>query len=449
MPSRVPGNRSCTACAMTCAAECRSTARPSGEDAATTSTSVSASGAQSRSLSTPSGSRTTTAPSGPVRSTPASRSASTAVVPAATRMGRAGVDGTLLADTGAPLSGVAAEKIRTPGMLVRCARRPDCISASAAVRDVRRGPGRLHRRRESSRLIRQRIASSATWTPAEHQHVAQVAPAHRTRCHRRGARAGGSRVAFAGDVHFAGRVAEPARAQPAHRVRSGGARAAPRRPDDGQPGDRDHHRRRPAEQGVHLPRATARAHRAARRRASTSPRWPTTTAPTTAPPGCATSLRGDPGTQHFPVIGIGANAAAAFAPYRTTLNGVKLAIFAADQVQDETTLSLFSAGAGKPGVANAYEPRADQRGPRREAGRLRRDRLRALGHRVPDLPVGDQSTLASALAAAGASAVIGTHAHVLQGAGWRTTAPTSPTGSATTCGGCRSATTRTTTACSR
>ncbi len=34
---------------------------------------------------------------------------------------------------------------------------------------------------------------------------------------------------------------------------------------------------------------------------------------------------------------------------------MKLAIFAADQVQDETTLSLFSAGPGKPGVANAYQ----------------------------------------------------------------------------------------------
>ena len=89
----------------TCAAECRSTASPSGEDAGTASTSVSCSGAHARSRSTPSGSRTTTAPCGPFSSTPASRSASTAVVPAATRMGRAGVDGTALADTRSPSAG--------------------------------------------------------------------------------------------------------------------------------------------------------------------------------------------------------------------------------------------------------------------------------------------------------------------------------------------------------
>ena len=65
----------------------------------------------------------------------------------------------------------------------------------------------------------------------------------------------------------------------------------------------------------------------------------------------------------------GANGDAAFAPYTTTLNGVKVAIFAADQVHDETTLPLFSAGPGKPGVANAYYPRLLSDGARREARR--------------------------------------------------------------------------------
>jgi poly-gamma-glutamate synthesis protein (capsule biosynthesis protein) len=122
--------------------------------------------------------------------------------------------------------------------------------------------------------------------------------------------------------------------------------------------------------------------------------------------------------RHFAVIGVGKNAAAAFAPYRTTVNGVKLAIFAADQVQDETTLSLFSAGAGNPGVANAYEPRLI---------RAVREAKRAgyvvvvyvhWGIEFQTCPSSDQSTLARRLAAAGASAVVGAHAHVLQGAGW-------------------------------
>ena len=53
-------------------------------------------------------------------------------------------------------------------------------------------------------------------------------------------------------------------------------------------------------------------------------------------------------THHFPIVGIGANADAAFAPYRTTLNGVRVAFFAADQVQDETTLSSFSSTSASP-----------------------------------------------------------------------------------------------------
>jgi poly-gamma-glutamate synthesis protein (capsule biosynthesis protein) len=120
----------------------------------------------------------------------------------------------------------------------------------------------------------------------------------------------------------------------------------------------------------------------------------------------------------FPVIGIGANADQAFAPYTTTLNGVKVAIIAADQVQDETTLSLFSAGRAKPGVANAYEPRlitAVQRA--RDAGYVVIVYLH-WGIEYQTCPSADQTSLASRLAQAGASAVIGTHAHVLQGAGW-------------------------------
>jgi len=121
---------------------------------------------------------------------------------------------------------------------------------------------------------------------------------------------------------------------------------------------------------------------------------------------------------HFPVIGIGRNADQAFAPYRTTLNGVKVAIFAADQVQDETTLSLFSAGAHHPGVANAYRPRLI-----REVRRAHRRGWVVIvyvhwGIELDTCPSSDQTSLATRLAHAGADAVIGTHAHVLQGDGW-------------------------------
>ncbi|MGH8861071.1 MAG: CapA family protein, partial [Jatrophihabitantaceae bacterium] len=123
--------------------------------------------------------------------------------------------------------------------------------------------------------------------------------------------------------------------------------------------------------------------------------------------------------QNFPVVGIGPNADAAFAPYTTTLNGVKVAIFAADQVRDETTLPLFSAGPAKPGVANAYDRRlVDEVRSAVRGGYVVVVYLH-WGIEYTTCPSADQSGLAGRLARAGASAVIGTHAHVLQGAGWR------------------------------
>lgn len=121
----------------------------------------------------------------------------------------------------------------------------------------------------------------------------------------------------------------------------------------------------------------------------------------------------------FPVIGIGANAHQAFAPYRTTINGQKVAIFAADQVNDETTLRLFSAGRHRLGVANAHSPRL-LRGVRTavRAGWLVIVYLH-WGIEYQACPSDEQTSLAASLAAAGASAIVGTHAHVLQGAGWR------------------------------
>jgi poly-gamma-glutamate capsule biosynthesis protein CapA/YwtB (metallophosphatase superfamily) len=121
---------------------------------------------------------------------------------------------------------------------------------------------------------------------------------------------------------------------------------------------------------------------------------------------------------HFPVVGIGRDAAQAFAPYTTTLNGVPVAIIAADQVQDETTLRLFSAGPSKIGVANAYSPRLIRAVRRAKAAGFVVVVYVHWGIEYQTCPSSDQTSLAAALARAGASAVIGTHAHVLQGAGW-------------------------------
>jgi poly-gamma-glutamate synthesis protein (capsule biosynthesis protein) len=115
----------------------------------------------------------------------------------------------------------------------------------------------------------------------------------------------------------------------------------------------------------------------------------------------------------FPVIGIGHDANQAFAPYRTTIKGTKIAIFAADQVQDETTLRLFSAGPHKAGVANAYSPRL-VRAVRRahRAGYLVIAYIH-WGIEYDTCPSSDQESLALRLARAGAAAVVGSHVHVL------------------------------------
>jgi hypothetical protein len=120
----------------------------------------------------------------------------------------------------------------------------------------------------------------------------------------------------------------------------------------------------------------------------------------------------------FPVVGIGANAAAAYAPYVTTVRGTRIAVIAASQVQDET-LAHFSAGPTSPGIANAFSPLliAAVRAAKAD-GDLVITYIH-WGTEYDTCPNSDQRTLAAQLAAAGATAVIGTHAHVLQGAGWR------------------------------
>jgi poly-gamma-glutamate synthesis protein (capsule biosynthesis protein) len=120
----------------------------------------------------------------------------------------------------------------------------------------------------------------------------------------------------------------------------------------------------------------------------------------------------------IPVIGIGDDAAQAYAPYTTTVNGVKVAIIAASQVHD-WTLATWSAGATSPGIANADSDRllAAVANAKRTA-----DVVVVYLHwgiEYQDCPSSDQEALAAKLAAAGASAVVGTHAHVLLGAGWR------------------------------
>jgi poly-gamma-glutamate capsule biosynthesis protein CapA/YwtB (metallophosphatase superfamily) len=123
-------------------------------------------------------------------------------------------------------------------------------------------------------------------------------------------------------------------------------------------------------------------------------------------------------SSRFPVVGIGADATAAFAPWVTTVHATRLAVIAASQVRDET-LANYSAGAGSPGIANAD---SDQLLQSVRAAKAAGDVVIVYLHwgtEFASCPNDDQRRLADALADAGASAIVGTHVHVLQGAGWR------------------------------
>jgi poly-gamma-glutamate synthesis protein (capsule biosynthesis protein) len=222
-------------------------------------------------------------------------------------------------------------------------------------------------------------------------------------------------IAFAGDVHFSGRV----RKRLAHPATAFGPAAAVLRRADltmvnletsittrGVPQPKEFHFRAPPVALTALRDAGVDVATEANNHAADY-----------GLPGLHDTLRAI-GRSHFPVIGIGRNIDQAFAPYKTTIDGTKIAIFAADQVQDETTLRLFSAGPHKPGVANAYYPRLI-----RAVRRAHRAGYLVIayihwGIEYDTCPSGDQESLAARLAHAGAAAVIGTHVHVLQGDGF-------------------------------
>ena len=59
---------------------------------------------------------------------------------------------------------------------------------------------------------------------------------------------------------------------------------------------------------------------------------------------------------NFPLAGAGANAAQAFAPYRTTIDGQRIAVFAATQVIPPNLTSTWTATSTQGGVASAVDP---------------------------------------------------------------------------------------------
>jgi Bacterial capsule synthesis protein PGA_cap len=121
----------------------------------------------------------------------------------------------------------------------------------------------------------------------------------------------------------------------------------------------------------------------------------------------------------YPIVGIGNTAAQAFAPYRVTINGQRVAIITATQVIADNLVSSWTASATQPGVASAIDPTQLVR----EVQQVRRSADTVIvyvhwGTETQACPNPLQEPLAQQLTKAGADIVIGSGAHVLLGAGY-------------------------------
>ena len=124
----------------------------------------------------------------------------------------------------------------------------------------------------------------------------------------------------------------------------------------------------------------------------------------------------------FPTVGIGENAAAAYAPYRITVKGQRIAIFGASRVIDAALLGTWTATDSQPGLASAYPGAPLDRllAAVRDA-RASSDTVVVYLHWGTELltcPTSVQEALARQLHDAGADVIVGSHAHRVQGDGF-------------------------------
>ncbi|MGC4940040.1 CapA family protein [Kribbella sp. DT2] len=119
----------------------------------------------------------------------------------------------------------------------------------------------------------------------------------------------------------------------------------------------------------------------------------------------------------LPTVGGGRNAAQAYAPWRTTIRGIRVSVFAFSQVSD--LADEWTATKNRPGLALAVDRRQALAAVR--AARTTSDVVVVTAHWGSEhdrCPTADQRSFAADLTAAGADVVVGAHAHVLQGQGY-------------------------------
>jgi poly-gamma-glutamate synthesis protein (capsule biosynthesis protein) len=122
---------------------------------------------------------------------------------------------------------------------------------------------------------------------------------------------------------------------------------------------------------------------------------------------------------HYPIVGIGANAAQAFKPYRATVHGQRIAIFGATEVLDSNLITSWTATATQAGLASAYQE--GELVSAVQAARKDADTVIVFLHwgtETQQCPNSVQVPLSKELVKAGADIVVGSHAHVELGAGY-------------------------------
>jgi poly-gamma-glutamate capsule biosynthesis protein CapA/YwtB (metallophosphatase superfamily) len=121
----------------------------------------------------------------------------------------------------------------------------------------------------------------------------------------------------------------------------------------------------------------------------------------------------------YPLLGIGSNAAQAFAPYRATIKGQRIAIITATQVIASNLVSTWTATSSQAGVASAIDPA--QLVQTVQAARRTSDTVVVYLHwgtETVTCPNPQQVPLAQELVKAGADVVVGSGTHVLSGGGY-------------------------------
>ena len=137
------------------------------------------------------------------------------------------------------------------------------------------------------------------------------------------------------------------------------------------------------------------------------------------PVGLQDTLAAKAGTT-LGVVGIGANAIEAYAPWKTVVRGQRISVIGASDVIDDTVITAWTATDAQGGIASAKGVQQQRLIDSVQAARADSDTVVVYLHwgaEGMECPTPRQEELAGALGEAGADIVVGSHAHRVQSAG--------------------------------